>query len=270
MVVNASTGEIAQQIDYDEFGNILNDTNPGFQPFYFAGGIHDPDTKLTQFGARDYDSFIGRWIEKDPIKFDGGSNFYVYAGNDPVNYIDPNGEIAVSAVIAIAWGIFEVGSFLYGLYEAGDALLDPCATWLVRGIAIAGVLADLFLPGGGYGKIGTETAEQVVKHGDEFAKVGRWMGDLEYQKMLNSDTVQESLSGTTYVADNINGFIQQAKKGSKYIEFDVPKSSIKSTKDSWYKVLGPNTTEARLMKRKGLPIPEMPKAKNITHIATKL
>jgi hypothetical protein len=37
-VVNASTGAVAQRVDYDEWGVVLADTNPGFQPFGFAGG----------------------------------------------------------------------------------------------------------------------------------------------------------------------------------------------------------------------------------------
>ncbi len=43
------------RLDYDEFGRVLLDTNPGFQPFGFAGGHYDPDTQLVRFGARDYD-----------------------------------------------------------------------------------------------------------------------------------------------------------------------------------------------------------------------
>jgi len=66
-VVNASDGSIAQRIDYDELGNIVNDTNPGFQPFAFVGGIYDQHTKLTRFGARDYDAFTGRWTAKDEL-----------------------------------------------------------------------------------------------------------------------------------------------------------------------------------------------------------
>lgn len=93
-VVNAITGEVVQEIKYDEWGNILSDTNPGFTPFGFAGCLYDLDTKLCRFGARDYDASIGRWLSKDPILFAGGdTNLYGYVFQDPVNFIDPTGLI---------------------------------------------------------------------------------------------------------------------------------------------------------------------------------
>jgi RHS repeat-associated protein len=92
LVVNAQTGVIVQRMDYDEFGLISQDTNPGFLPFGFAGGLYDVDTGLTRFGARDYDAFTGRWTNKDPIRFAGGdSNLYGYVLGDPVQFIDPAG-----------------------------------------------------------------------------------------------------------------------------------------------------------------------------------
>jgi uncharacterized protein RhaS with RHS repeats len=48
---------------------------------------------LTRFGAGDYDGVTGRWLSKDPILFDGGdTNLYGYVFNDPINFIDPDGE----------------------------------------------------------------------------------------------------------------------------------------------------------------------------------
>jgi RHS repeat-associated protein len=98
LVVDASTGAVAQRIDYDEFGRVLLDTNPGFQPFGFAGGIDDRDVGLVRFGARDYDRETGRWTAKDRIRFAGGdANLYGYAVRDPVNVYDLDGHLALPA-----------------------------------------------------------------------------------------------------------------------------------------------------------------------------
>jgi RHS repeat-associated protein len=92
LVVNTADGTVAQRMDYDEFGNVTYDSAPGFQPFGFAGGLYDRDTKLVRFGARDYDAQTGRWTAKDPIRFDGGDvNLYGYVVSDPINFADPTG-----------------------------------------------------------------------------------------------------------------------------------------------------------------------------------
>ena len=97
LVVNAETGAVVQRMDYDAFGRVLNDTNDGFQPFGFAGGLYDHDTGLVRFGVRDYDAHAGRWTAKDPVLFEGGSaNLYRYAESSPVNYIDVDGRWSVS------------------------------------------------------------------------------------------------------------------------------------------------------------------------------
>jgi RHS repeat-associated protein len=78
-VIEADTGEVVQEMDFDPYGRTLRDTNAGFQPFGWAGGIRDADAGLIRFGARDYDPEAGRWNSKDPIGFSGGdTNLYGY------------------------------------------------------------------------------------------------------------------------------------------------------------------------------------------------
>lgn len=79
LVVDTTTDAILQRMDYDEFGTVILDTNPGFQPFGSAGGIYDRDTGLVRLRVRDHDPETGRWMTKDPIGFPGGDfNLYRY------------------------------------------------------------------------------------------------------------------------------------------------------------------------------------------------
>ncbi len=84
LVVDTGTGFVMQRMDYDEFGNVLYDSLPGFQPFGFAGGLYDGNTGLVRFGARDYDPQAGRWTVKDPVSFRGGSSNPILRGSQHV------------------------------------------------------------------------------------------------------------------------------------------------------------------------------------------
>jgi RHS repeat-associated protein len=131
-VVNTANGVIAQQLTYSTYGQVLTDSNPGFQPFGFAGGLYDSDTKLVRFGAREYNGTIGRWMTKDPILFNGGdTNLYGYVLQDPVNYWDPTGYISTGQCMLIGAGIgaFFGGSTIVG--PVGGAILGAQVGYVV-------------------------------------------------------------------------------------------------------------------------------------------
>ena len=101
--------------------------------------MYDGDTKLTRFGARDYDAEMGRWTSKDLIRFDGGdTNLYNYLVSDPINLIDSNGLFLIPA--AIAGGISGASSgFLSASAGSNSTALGTFLAGGVAGFGIGGV-----------------------------------------------------------------------------------------------------------------------------------
>ncbi|MGE0791303.1 MAG: SpvB/TcaC N-terminal domain-containing protein [Sandaracinaceae bacterium] len=57
----------------------------------FAGKDQDDATGFYCFQYRYYAPFIGNWVSPDPAGEIDGPNLYAYAGNNPVNVVDPDG-----------------------------------------------------------------------------------------------------------------------------------------------------------------------------------
>ena len=67
----------------------------------FPGQYFDVESNLHYNTRRYYDPKIGRYITQDPIGFSGGLNLYRYANGNPINRIDPTGEIVPAIILGV-------------------------------------------------------------------------------------------------------------------------------------------------------------------------
>jgi RHS repeat-associated protein len=93
MAVISDRGELQSAQDYFPFGMAMPGRSTDAKHRYgFNGKETDPETGLNDFGARLYDSRLGRWLAVDPLekKYPDHSS-YSYAGNNPILYVDYDG-----------------------------------------------------------------------------------------------------------------------------------------------------------------------------------
>lgn len=95
-----ANGNVIELLDYYPYGSVrLNEKSGTYENDYkFTGKELDEDTDLYYYGARYYDSAIGRFISIDPWSGDLSNpqtlNKYSYVTNNPLKYVDPSGEYA--------------------------------------------------------------------------------------------------------------------------------------------------------------------------------
>jgi RHS repeat-associated protein len=144
-----NAGQVAQLNSFDPFGKVNSSQNLnsfGGQNYGFTGLEHD-ESGLVYARNRYYSPGLGRFISEDPIGFGGGSNFYAYCGNDPINFTDPLGLFSITASMQNlgSYGTPEVLRQLgnpetwkdaYGPMAAGAA--DGAASLIIPGASVPG------------------------------------------------------------------------------------------------------------------------------------
>ncbi|WP_418792001.1 RHS repeat domain-containing protein [Phosphitispora sp. TUW77] len=96
-------GNITGTYRYDPWGAILQQTGFETNHTYIGkyGVTAEPEAGLIHMGARFYDPAAGIFLQADPVKGSISNPLsmvpYIYALNDPVNLIDPAGEMPSAA-----------------------------------------------------------------------------------------------------------------------------------------------------------------------------
>jgi len=141
-------GGILSRFFYEPFGE--TQSNGEAYPFQFTGRV-PVEGDIYYFRARYYDAAEGRFLQEDPIGFQGNdANLYRYVSNNPTAFTDPNGNFAVPlvAVIVVGGGLVGAGFEVYDAINMHQSF-GQIATAFGRGFAVgaiasgAGVIAGL-------------------------------------------------------------------------------------------------------------------------------
>jgi RHS repeat-associated protein len=122
-LMTGNNGSVIVEYDYDAYGNLTRKVGDAENNYLFAGEQFDDAVDGYYLRARYYDPNTGRFASTDP--FEGYNNQpitlhdYLYAGVNPVNAIDPSGEVALIEYV------FFVGGVAATIYTCRKILTDP-------------------------------------------------------------------------------------------------------------------------------------------------
>lgn len=131
LALTDSDGSLAAGYAYSPFGTLVSQGKTVGNPFTFCGGfgVLDQEEGLYFMKRRFYSAGWGRFLQKDPLGFEGGTNPYVYAANNPLAHIDPDGTVllhawaawkAVGAVVGAITLTYAATKTAQSAYNAAD------------------------------------------------------------------------------------------------------------------------------------------------------
>jgi RHS repeat-associated protein len=89
-LIDTTGGTTAAVYEYSPFGETIRSTGPMAEvnPYRFSTKYTDDETGLLYYGFRSYSPSLGRWVSRDPIEEEGGSDVYEYVQNCPTALVD--------------------------------------------------------------------------------------------------------------------------------------------------------------------------------------
>ncbi len=101
-------GIVSVKYDYLPYGQIIASSSTVKNPYTFNGilGVRDEGNGLFYMQNRFYEVASARFLSRDPLGFEVGSNLYAFGNNNPMIYADPSGKIAVETAIAVGFGLW--------------------------------------------------------------------------------------------------------------------------------------------------------------------
>ena len=164
-VVVSSSGTVVETNHYYPFGSTFASSN--VQPYKYNGKELDTKNGLNwyDYGARHYDAALGRWFAVDPLAEKMYSwNPYGYCFNNPVKYVDEDGEIPWLVAAA-------VGALVdYGFQVVQNVMTGQSITQSLTNVDMKSIAASAAISATGVG------LANVVTKGVKAVQVSEKMG----------------------------------------------------------------------------------------------
>ena len=122
-VIESDGTTVASRRSYDPWGRSTETGSGPVSDFGFTGHYFDRPTGESLTWYRGYDPNLGRWLSKDPIGLNGGTNLYGYVLNSPANDTDPYGLSGESCKDPGE----DLAECLDGCADRGPALMKFCS-----------------------------------------------------------------------------------------------------------------------------------------------
>lgn len=165
VLLTDENGGLTNSINYQPFGTIDDHTTTGEDNFRykFTGKELDTYTNLNYFGARYYDSDLGRFISPDAAN--QYFSPYVYGDDDPMSGTDPDGNefVFIIALIAAAIvGAYIGASVANNSFNPLDWEWNSAKTWVGMITGAAAGVAIVASGGAALAAAGVVAAESVA------------------------------------------------------------------------------------------------------------
>jgi len=89
--LSSNSQQLVNQYSYNVFGKLRNSKEEVANNLAYTGREIESESNLLFLRGRFYDHKIGRFINEDPIRYNGGTNLFAYTNNNPINFVDPFG-----------------------------------------------------------------------------------------------------------------------------------------------------------------------------------
>ncbi|MFA7106742.1 MAG: RHS repeat-associated core domain-containing protein [Candidatus Izemoplasmatales bacterium] len=180
--IATSDGTVVVHYIYDAYGNITDtDITAGYSaiadanPYRYRGYRYDLEISMYYLNSRYYNPEVGRFLNADGMLGQQGnvvsSNMFIYCQNNPIMYVDEDGEFwniaagfiiggLISATVSVASQLITTGEV--DLVQTGIAFLAGGASGALAATGIG--LAGSIIANAGIGGV-TDTVSQLASTG---------------------------------------------------------------------------------------------------------